>query len=102
MLDLPNFVLSAVSEFCPADACIRRVDKYRFKIQSRNAASLSLFTQRRSIELVLNEPLVTSFQWAIALNDASSMGSYAEHLRQQVEQQLTGRDAEPEVTIHLV
>ncbi len=101
MRDVPTFVLSAVGEFCPADACIRRVDKYRFKIQSRNAAALSLFTHRRSLELVLNAPLVTSFQWAIASNDTASMSSYAEDIRQQVAQELTGRDAETDVTIHL-
>jgi hypothetical protein len=101
MRDVPNFVLSAVSEFCPADACIRRVDKYRFEIQSRNAAALSLFTHRRSLELVLNETLVTSFQLAIASSDQASLSTYAENLRHQVAHQLKGRDTDPEVTIHL-
>lgn len=101
MRDVPNFVLSAVGEFCPADACIRRVDKYRFKIQSRHAAALFLFTHRRSLELVLNEPLVKSFQWAISSGDTQSLFTYAENLRQQVAVHLAGRDAETEVIINL-
>ena len=101
MRDVPTFVLSAVCEFCPADACIRRVDQYRFKIQSRNAQALSLFTHRRSLELVLNEPLVTSFKWAISSGDQASLSSYSENLRLQVMQQLTGRDGELELIIHL-
>lgn len=101
MLNLPNFVLSAVSEFCPADACIQRVDKFRFKIQSRNAAALSLFTNRQSLELVLNEPLVTSFQWAIASRDQKSLSTYAENMREQVAHHLNGRDGDAEVLIQL-
>ena len=101
MLNLPNFVLLAVSEFCPADACIRRVDKFRFKIQSRNAAALSLFTNRQSLELVLNEPLVTSFQWAIACHDQKALSTYAEYVREQVAHHLHGRDSDPEVMIQL-
>jgi hypothetical protein len=77
------------------------VDKYRFKIQSRNAQALSLFTHRRSLELVLNEPLVKSFQWAISSGDQASLFSYSENLRLQVMQQLTGRDGELELIIHL-
>ena len=101
MLNLPNFVLSAVSEFCPADACIRRVDKFRFKILSRNAAALSLFTNRQSLELVLNEPLVTSFQWAIALQDQKALSTYAENMREQVAHQLNGHDGDTAVLIKL-
>ena len=102
MLNLPNYVLSAVSEFCPADACIQRVDKLRFKIQSRNAAALSLFTTRQSLELVFNEPLVTSFQRAIALQDQKALLTYAENMREQVAHQLNGFDGETEVLIQLV
>lgn len=60
MRDVPSFVLDSVRDLCPHDASIQRLDKTRFKIQSRHAASLSMFTQRQSMDLVLNETLVTS------------------------------------------
>jgi hypothetical protein len=101
MLDLPIFLLSAVSEFCPADACIQRVDKHRFKIQSRNAATLSRFTNRQPLELVLSDPLVTSFQWAIALHDQKALSTFAENIRKQVAHQLNGFEGDTVVLIQL-
>ena len=102
MIDLPNFVLSTLKEFGPADACIQRVDKFRFKIQSRNAEALSVFTTRQCLELVLSEPLVASYQWAVASHDQSLLTEYAENMREQVAKQLTGRDGEAYVLIQLL
>ncbi len=40
MLDVPGFVLAAVRDLCPQGACILRLDKSRFRIQSRGTADL--------------------------------------------------------------
>jgi hypothetical protein len=100
MLDVPGFVLASVRDLCPEDACILRLDKCRFKIQPRSAAILSSLP-RQSLELVLDEPLVTSFQQAIASDNQAFLLRHAENMRQQVAHHLKDRNTEPEVTIYL-
>ena len=101
MLNMPSFLLNALSDICPRDAGVIRLNKYRFKIKPRSPLIL-LTTSRLSLELELNETLVTSVQWAIASGDKVTLRLYAENIRKQVAEQLSGGDTEPEVSIHLL
>jgi hypothetical protein len=79
------------------------VDKFRFKIQSRNSAVLSLFTTRQVLELVFNESLVKMYQSALAINDATALCDCANHLREQVAHKLqVVQSASPGITSDLI
>lgn len=101
MIDMPGFLLNALSDICPKDAGVIRLNKYRFKIQPRSPLMLST-PSWLSLELELNETLVTSVQWAIASGDKVTLTLYAENIRKQVAEQLSGGDTEPEVSIQLL
>lgn len=90
MLDLPGFVLAAVSEFCPEDACILRVDKCRFRIQRRGATTPQWRQPRQVLELVLPIPLVTAIQGALHNNDQATLDHQAQNLRERVARHLQG------------
>jgi hypothetical protein len=102
MIDLPNFVLSSLKEFCPPDACIQRVDQFRFIIQSRNAGALSLSASRPKLELVMGESLIRTYQGAIAAHDQTALAAYAESIREQVAKQLDDSDGDAQTLIQLL
>ncbi|WP_396439737.1 hypothetical protein [Limnohabitans sp.] len=92
MLDLPGFVLASVTDWCPEDACILRVDKCRFKIQPRTVAALAPQwpKSRPSLELVLSAPLLSAIQGALQNNDQATLAQQTQTLRAQVAHQLQG------------
>jgi hypothetical protein len=92
MLDLPGFVLASVTDWCPEDACILRVDKCRFRIQPRTVAALTpqLPRRRPSLELVLSAPLLSAIQSALQNNDQATLAQQTQRMRGQVAHQLQG------------
>jgi hypothetical protein len=103
MPDLPHFILASVAELCPAGACIQRINKVRFKIRSRNAAALSLLTNRQVLELILSESLVKMYQSALANNDDAALTDFAHQLREQLGHKLQViQTASPNATADLI
>jgi hypothetical protein len=49
------------------------MNKVRFKIRSRNAVALSLFTNRLVLEMILSESLAKMYQSALANNDDAAV-----------------------------
>jgi hypothetical protein len=92
MLDLPGFVLASVTDLCPEDACILRLDRCRFKIQPRTVAALAPQwpKSRPSLELVLSAPLLSAIQGALQNNDQITLAQQTQSMRGQVAQQLQG------------
>lgn len=82
MRDLPSFVLDAVRDLCPHDACIQRVDKTRFKIQARGKADWLSGQTREALELNLGEPMVKAIQSALDHNDQATLAVQALWLRE--------------------
>lgn len=90
MLDLPGFVLASVKEFCPRNASILRMNKCRFRIQSREVPKFvaQLFKSRPSLELELGTPLLTDIEIALQKNDHTALTKLAQRMRELVAQQL--------------
>lgn len=82
MRDLPNFVLDSVRDLCPHDACIRRLDKTRFKIQARGSVGPLQGSSREVLELNIGEAMVKAMQSALDLNDQGSLTEQAISLRE--------------------
>jgi hypothetical protein len=90
MLDLPGFVLASVREFCPRNASIIRMNKCRFRIQSREVPKFfpQLIKARPSLELELTTPLLTDIQRALHQNDHAALTNLAQRMRDLMAQQL--------------
>ena len=82
MRDLPNFVLDSVRDLCQHDACIRRLDKTRFKIQARGSAGPLQGSSREVLELNIREVMVKAMQSALDHNDQGSLTEQAIWLRE--------------------
>lgn len=83
MLDLPTFVLSTLADLCPPEASILRLDKYRFRVQSKATVVARAFKPSTVLFFELSESLVNACQIALNTND-SNMVDIAKRIRDEV------------------